>query len=317
MISGKRKLGQYFTRGNPFDNPGFTAWAGAIDWPHVTVLEPFAGENALIEKIQALGYGTHYQSYDINPRQRSIIQQDTLADFPKNYSVCVTNPPWLAKNFVTKMKLPDYNSPYDNLYKHCLEKMLTHCDYVAAVLPASFARTGLFFDRLHYYVLLHANEMFSDTTHPVCLALFGPKISADFTVYYDDQLVGSYQKLSRALPAANNPLPMQFNCPDGNLGFIAFDNTRERSIRFCSAAEVETYTIKASSRFITKIQLPRKITARRIAKLNQSLETFRDSSHDFFLTPFKGLRRDGLYRRRMDFALAKRLLSQALRQASN
>jgi len=42
-----------------------------------------------------------------------------------------------------------------------------------------------------------------------------------------------------------------------------------------------------------------------IKKLNKKISTFRESTNDIFLTPFKGIRKDGRYRRRMDFALAR------------
>ena len=42
-----------------------------------------------------------------------------------------------------------------------------------------------------------------------------------------------------------------------------------------------------------------------VESINERLEKFRDETSDVFLTPFKGLRRDGKYRQRLDYALAR------------
>jgi len=40
------------------------------------------------------------------------------------------------------------------------------------------------------------------------------------------------------------------------------------------------------------------------------LSEFRKETHDIFLTPFKGLRKDLKYRRRLDYALARNIVNQ-------
>ena len=47
---------------------------------------------------------------------------------------------------------------------------------------------------------------------------------------------------------------------------------------------------------------------------NQLLETYRTQTHDVLMTSFKGLRQDGKYRRRLDYATARALLDLALFQ---
>ena len=42
--------------------------------------------------------------------------------------------------------------------------------------------------------------------------------------------------------------------------------------------------------------------------LNTRLKTIREKTHDVFLTAFKGIRRDGHYRRRLDWALARAIV---------
>ena len=309
-VAPKRIFGQYYTHGNPFSVPAFREWAATAGLPRQTILEPFAGANSIITHLQALNLCEKFAAFDINPQAPQVQRRDTLKKFPRHYNVCVTNPPWLAKNFVTHENVPGYQLHYDNLYKDCLAAMLSHCGYVAALVPASYSRSRLFFKRLHAFVLLHAADMFLDTAHPVGLALFGPAETSDFTIYYDDQKIGTYLSLRRHLPAQGPGPEIKFNIPSGNLGLIAFDNTRTRSIRFCAPDEITHYAIKPSSRFITKLQVNFPVNSRRLTQLNSALENFRDQTQDFFLTPFKGLRRDGRYRRRMDFALAKTFVAQ-------
>ncbi|MCL2038821.1 MAG: hypothetical protein FWG85_00145 [Bacteroidetes bacterium] len=47
-----------------------------------------------------------------------------------------------------------------------------------------------------------------------------------------------------------------------------------------------------------------------IDMLNDRLARFREDTNDIFLTPFKGLRKDNKYRRRLDYALARKLISE-------
>lgn len=63
-----------------------------------------------------------------------------------------------------------------------------------------------------------------------------------------------------------------------------------------------------SSRSITRINLS--LTDGQIAGLNDEFSKFRRDTRDVFLTPFKGLRKDGMYRRRLDYGLARRFVSK-------
>lgn len=94
----KRAQGQFFTTGNPFLCQAFSAWSRRANLPQETVLEPFAGMNLIIEHLVGIGKAHRWRSYDIEPRAEGVSKKDTIADFPTGYNVCVTNPPWLAKN---------------------------------------------------------------------------------------------------------------------------------------------------------------------------------------------------------------------------
>ena len=183
---------------------------------------------------------------------------------------------------------------------------LDNCDYVAALIPASFLQTGLFQERLYAYILLHQN-LFVDTNNPVCLALFVKEKMKKTRIYYDNRYIEELNFLREVmLPSGEYNRQVKFNDPKGELGFISFDSTEKPTIRFCDVKEIDEYDVKQSSRFITRISgvfyndLPAMIE-----ELNKEIDSFRRCTSDVFLTPFKGMRKDGQYRRRMDFALAK------------
>ena len=312
-MNTKRAQGQFYTLGNPFRLRPFLAWADKAGLPGERVLEPFAGANNIIKTLQKMGMCQDFRSYDLTPADREVRKRDTAAKFPKGFDVCITNPPWLARNSATRRGLPFPDTCHDDLYKHCLELCLMNCGHVAALVPASYLQSGLFRDRLQTYILLH-DTIFSDTENPVCLSLFGEKPTRDVQIYHDKRPIGTLAQLQEKLPGQKqnkSVRSVRFNDPEGKLGFISFDNTREPSIQFCLASEVEDYPIKVSSRFITRISGDFGDVLALVRKLNRAIKAFRENTSDVFLTPFKGVRRDGSYRRRMDFALARRFINAA------
>ena len=309
-MNAKRARGRFYTAGNPFTLAPFREWADRAGLPGRRVLEPFAGAGGLIRMLRELSLCGDFAAYDIDPANPAVRRRDTLADFPSGFEVCVTNPPWLARNSATRRGLPYPGGAYDDLYKRCLELCLAHCPHVAALVPASFLQSGLFRGRLEHYILLH-RLLFDDTENPVCLALFGPEPTATVHIYHDGEYVGDLRALARRLPVEKRRRGLRFNDPGGALGFISFDDVRRPSIRFCGADEIRDYSIKTSSRFVTRIGGCGRVTSARVARLNRSISAFRRDTADVFLTPFKGLRRDGQYRRRMEFALARKFINAA------
>ena len=316
-MNQKRQNGRYFTLGNPFALPAFQEWAKGANLSKSVILEPFAGSNNLISMLKDLRLCRDFASYDIQPASDDVEKRNTIKNFPKDFEICVTNPPWLARNSATRRGLSYPVSRFDDLYKHCLELCLLNCRYVAAIIPASFLQSGLFKSRLSHYILLH-DTIFSDTENPVCLALFGEdhlplsgQSQHETKIYYDSKYIGSLSSLERHLPPMEKRKEIRFNAPKGRLGFISFDDTRAPSIRFCDAREIADYEIKVSSRFITRIAGDFGSLPPLIRRLNNAVDDFRQKTKDVFLTPFKGLRQDGAYRRRMDFMLARRFIDAA------
>ena len=297
-------------------------WANASNLAQQITLEPFAGAKDIPQLIDAANLQCRdWAFFDIKPGAKRIVQRDTLADFPKEFNVCITNPPWLARNSATRRGLPfPEATSYDDLYKYALEQCLMHCGWVAAIIPEAFIRSGLFLQRLHDFISLvpqtqgkteqengkrDTSYMFEDTEHPVGLALFAPHTTSDVKVWRNNQFLGRINELRRHLPQPSSNRGIVFNDPNGNLGLIAIDNTVSASIRFCPAAELKDYPIRVHCRSITKIGVPWDVD---IEMLNARLATIREKTHDVFLTAFKGMRRDGYYRRRLDWALSRAIV---------
>ncbi len=304
----KRQNGRFFTTGNPFRHPAFRAWAQCSGLPSAPILEPFAGANSLIAHLEGMGLCKDSASYDVHPSDRRVRRRDTLESFPKGFDVCVTNPPWLARNSATVRGLAFPGCRHDDLYKFALEKCLDNCGWVAALVPESFIRARIFQERLTDFISL-ASRLFTDTGHPVGLALFQPHLATDVKVWFQQARVGLLSELERLRPRPKPDGPLvRFNDPRGNVGLIALDNTRAASIRFCRVEELAEYPVKKTGRHITKLRVDGRV---RIDAWNDYLDDFRARTHDVLMTCYKGIRKDGMYRRRLDWALARGIVHHA------
>ena len=305
----KREKGQYYTMGNPFQLTPFNEWSGNCDIGNKIVLEPFAGNGSIPKLLDSADISPQgWQLYDIAPQLESVVKMDTLSSFPTDYEICVTNPPWLAKNSATRRGLVlTEDCEYDDLYKYAVEQCLRNCKWVAAIIPESYIRSDAFFDRLSCFVSLlsETGTMFDDTEHPVGLALFTPNINDTVQIWRDNTLLGEYSTLKQHLPPKSQNKNIKFNDPDGKLGLIAIDNTESASIRFCSASEIPDDYVTYTCRSKTRISLQNEAD---IESYNDVLNKVRKNTHDVFLTAFKGIRKDGLYRRRLDWGLARSII---------
>ncbi len=341
-IEEKRATGRYYTRGNPFQLKPFRAWAAALNLNQQHALEPFAGDNSIPRLLsEARLQCREWALFDIEPAAAEVRRRDTLADFPRGFEVCITNPPWLARNSATRRGLPfPRDIQHDDLYKYALEKCLANCKWVAAIIPEAFIRSRLFLHRLHDFVSLVPQMqpvdiqaraakarlpgdvekarppetfMFADTEHPVGLALFGPAPTVNtlstrvpsVRIWRNNQFLGTLSELRTHLPMPSRNREIVFNEPTGNVGLVAVDNTVCASICFCPPAELAGYPVRYQGRSITKLRVPWQVD---VENLNARLTTIRERTHDVFLTAFKGLRRDGQYRRRLDWALARAIV---------
>ena len=104
---------------------------------------------------------------------------------------------------------------------------------------------------------------------------------------------------------------MKFNDKNGKLGLLAIDNTVEPSIRFCKGGEINPNKISNSSRSITRIAIDCDVE-KLLKKVNDRLNCFREETYDLLLTPFKGLRKDNKFRRRLDYATARLIINDCI-----
>lgn len=309
----KRQRGQYYTTGNPFVLKPFREWVRRHGLAKERILEPFAGKNSLVRALQEVQMAQSYVSYDIEPADASVQKRDTILDFPTGFNLCVSNPPWLAKNSAKRRGLAFPDTSFDDLYKHALSLCLRHSPYVAVLIPATFLRSGLFRERLETVVFLHDQQMFADTDNPVCLALFSQEPKS-IRIFNNENPIGYLHELEKHLPQTGGRTNIVFNHPRGELGFIAFDDTSAETIRFIPGTQLSDYEVKFTSRMITRIRADISDLDATIRKLNADIRVFRAATNDVFLTPFKGLRKDGKYRRRMDYGLARDFILQYAEQ---
>lgn len=291
----KRELGQFYTVGNCFDLTPVRRWLDRL--PRGVYLEPFAGAGA----IPRLVGHTDWHQFDIAPRNASVMRRDTLLDFPTGYQVCITNPPYLAANSAKRQGLA-FTGPFDNLYKQALGLMLAHCPFVGAIVPDSFMASGLFTERLTTIVSLPF-RMFDDTDVPVCLALFDPEPTTDFDIWRGNDRLTSHLDLQQYQLPFVKSARWRVGDPDGAIGCFGVDNQHTR-IRFVPGNEIES-KVDQSNRAITRISGP----AVDFDATNHFLERWRADTHDLLLTSYRGVRADGLFRRRLDWRTAVRLLS--------
>lgn len=325
----KRLRGQFFTTTNPFNLDPFHKWFKSIPcFNEAILLEPFAGANNIVGMIMDLGYKNSWSCYDIEPVNSDdnatgipVAQRDTLSDYPQGFHIAITNPPYLAKNSATRRGMPFPDTKHDDLYKLSLEVMLAETPYVAAIIPESFITQGMFHSRLHAVISLTC-KMFEDTEVPVCLALFVPESEKEdrlnFSVYSENRLIGTYSSLiSHLTRFEGKGIPWKFNDSKGQIGLYAIDSQKCASIRFLEGERVPEADVKESSRSVTRISadLPPEIVSKVIKEANTILSTRREATKDTFMTAFKGLRQDGRYRRRLDFAQAREILNLAAQNA--
>ena len=315
-MENKKQLGKYYTVSNPFTLQIFQKWFRAVpDISNLTILEPFAGSNNI---VKLMSINNNWECYDIKPTKNltpkfKIKKRDTIKDFPKGYKIAITNPPYLAKNSATRRNMTYQGDPYDDLYKKCLEQMLANLEYVAAIIPESFITSGLFRERLDCVISLTC-KMFDDTDCPVCLALFSPNITQDFEIYRMDNRLGSFSEMAYNMLIPYNKFSWNMYDPTGEIGLIGIDNTTGPSIKFVEGSIIDSSKIKKSSRSITRISCNVKINdlPMFLQICNNFLNIYRNNTGDIFMTSFKGLRKDGLYRRRLDFNTAQIIMEKVL-----
>lgn len=321
-MSRKKEHGVFYTKISPFSRQPFMNWVRSIpDFQNRVLVEPFAGENGIPAMLNE--YKNAWVAQDIAPPGRNLREDikvrtgNSLVSYPAcdRRSVAITNPPYLAKNSAVRAGLKYHGGEDDDLYKRSIRVMLERHDYVAAIIPASFLTANMFEKRI-MDVDLMVGKYFDDTDHPVCLVMFGPEAERDWGVWKEGNFIGSMSELRRERDKVigRRDAGIRFNDVNGQISLLALDKPKGGRIKFGPSHLVRDDEIKVSSRVRTKIFIEGLADPERIVySANRILEEFRRKTGDVFLTPYRGVRDDGDFRRRLDFAQAAAILTRAMR----
>lgn len=105
-----KQKAKYYTFDNPFKHSLLKEWLSQIpNYQNKRFLEPFAGSNNIVTLVRQIDDSiVNWNCFDIAPPlmnnapEFDITKRDTIKNFPKGFDVCVTNPPYLAKNSATR-----------------------------------------------------------------------------------------------------------------------------------------------------------------------------------------------------------------------
>ena len=294
----------------------------------IKILEPFAGANNILKLVEESGYNLNWSCYDISPSDNpvyecDITKQDTIENFPSGYETCITNPPYLGKSSARRRHI-DYPWEEDDLYKVCMNLILDNCNYATLIIPESFITSDIHHNTENtkrlWGVISLTNKMFNDTNCPVCLAMFTPKGTDNVKVYSNNVFLGTLSELQNIdITGYTTSNHWIFNDKEGNIGVKTVDSQIESDCKFFHGEEIDPSLIKISSRAFSRISgLPSNIDRDEfIHECNNILNEYREQTKDVMLTSFKGLRKDGKYRRRLDFKTVKCIMNKALINLEN
>ena len=298
----------------------------ALSESNGNLLDPFAGDGHLLEAIkldpvlgpqvkQATGFDIQGDTFPFN---------DSLVSIPNpKHAVIVTNPPYLANHSAKRKGVDQLVAKYfdgssqKNLYRIALEKALESADYVVAIIPETFLLSTFPKHRLELAVVIQ-DSLFGDTDAPALVACFTKVRCADARIFTGNQSIGN---LSEILALRDSIAPKQkivFNEPTGRIGLRAVDGSDGKSpIAFVAARDFEypSDSVATSSRLMTYLEVPGvadKDIPELISKANALLSSIRKRSGDLVLAPFKGNNKAGKRRRRLDYALARRILNNCI-----
>jgi hypothetical protein len=290
------------------------------------LLDPFAGDGHLLEAIKeneelknkmvtAEGFDIQGKTWPIN---------DSLIEIPNpKRAVIVTNPPYLANHSAKRKGVSSLVEKYferstqKNLYMIALENCLQSADYVVAIIPETFLLSSFPKDRLEIAVVIQT-ELFGDTDAPALVACFGKNERAGAHIFKGNKSIGPLEQILSLRESTAPEQRIVFNDPKGRIGLRAVDGSNGKSpIEFLPAKNFDypAESVVVSSRLMTYLELP-ELQDREIPEVirqaNTALNRIREASGDLVLAPFKGNDRSGKRRRRLDYALARGILNQAV-----
>jgi hypothetical protein len=316
----KQSLGQFFTKNSFWLKDHVLEF---IKSTKVTIaFDPFAGNGDLLNIAKKIGF-KNIKGLDID-KNLNWDKNDSLLDIPKvKNSIIITNPPYLT-NYSAKRK-GIYNNVkkyfdicrYDDIYQLAIERCLIN-DFGVMIVPETFINSKFPKNRLVSITIIE-DQLFNDTENPVCVICFDNKYKTydQINIYKNDKLIGSlgYFEKMRKVPHKNTY--MKFNSLKGQIALRAVDTTNpNKSIAFMLPREMDydLTTIKHSSRLITLIEIKtnnNKMINTIIEHSNKLLSDFRKKTNDVLLSPFKGNKKNGERRRRLDYMTARSFIEDA------
>lgn len=317
--------GQFFTERDIFKNNFvFKNFMEVNKLWTKNILEPFAGANNLINFLLKQKPKLKYQSFDIEPKNENVKENDSINNWIyKNFDLVITNPPYLSKHSARRMKLNVNFHNYDDLYKLSLDRCLSNVRYTIAIIPTTLINSNRKEDqklikKLVIFQLLPCNKNFNDTIHPVALAYFdNKKNNNDFQLYENDKFIGSYfdliKKEKEILKPKNN-LQITFNKPNGNICINTGDNTKDKNnIKFLESSWLDDANVKKTDRHKVKMDIQGvNITPETIRYLNNKIMELRNNQCDYLWASFKGVSKNGHFRKRLDFHKIKKIINATI-----
>lgn len=315
----KRALGQFFTKKKLWLLPQI------IDFIKNSkakiAYDPFVGNGDMLKAVKNLGF-KKFIGLDID-KNLNWKYNDSLIKVPKiKNSVIITNPPYLTNYSAKRKRIYDHVSKYfeackyDDLYQLAMEKCMNN-KYGIMIVPETFINSSFPKNRLTSLTILEENP-FGDTENPVCVICFNNKKKSldKIKIYKNNILLGTLGYFEKLRLKPTNTINMKFNDIDGRVALRAVDTTNPKKLISFMKKEDLDYDlqgIKHSSRLITLINI-KNVNGGLNNLLSQSngiLNQYRQTMHDILLSPFKGNRKDGKRRRRLDYATARAILEKA------
>ncbi len=321
----KRILGQFFTKNNFWLKEHiikFIKESGAN-----IALDPFAGQGDLLTiahdilKLQVIGYDIDENfNWDVN---------DSLLNIPRvENSIIITNPPYLTNYSAKRKKIYDSvktyftgNTEMEDLYLISIKKCMEHNDFGIMIIPETFINTTFNKERIVSITTIEDN-MFNDTETPVCVICFDnvKKGFDKIKIYKNDEFIDTLNEIVKFKKKPINLPKIKFNSPTGKIALRAVDTTNPlKPIAFMKPEELnyDLTTIKHSSRLITLIEinsLKDDDLERFLEVSNRKLSEYRKNIKDILLSPFKGNKKNGERRRRLDYETARMILEDSIKE---
>jgi hypothetical protein len=322
----KVSLGSFYTTKTGWLTPEVRDFLDkALEASRGYLLDPFAGDGHLISTVQedlilgkkiakATGFDIQGSTWPMN---------DSLLEIPNSErAVILTNPPYLANHSAKRKGVSSLVEKYfqrssqKNLYMIALENALASADYVVAIIPETFLLSSFPKNRLELAVVIQ-DSLFGDTDAPALVACFTKDNCADAHVFTGSKPIGKLKQILALRDSSASKQRIVFNQPTGRIGLRAVDGSDgESPIAFMPASDFDYSSKKVlvSSRLMTYLDLPDLSDCEIdsiVVRANSALEKIRKDSGDLVLAPFKGNDRNGKRRRRLDYALARRILNEA------